>query len=57
MIRVGTTPSRTILTTAGVLENMAYRSGHPIEIHADRAYLVAGGVTWYAILPPAGVSS
>lgn len=44
----------TVLTTASVIEAMSFHSGRPIEIHSDRAYYSAGGVTWYAILPAVG---
>ena len=54
MTTTGRLPHSIMFTTPGVLEAMAERSGHPIEIHDDRAYLTAGGVTWWAILPPAG---
>lgn len=48
------TRPRTVLTSADVLEEMAARSGRPIELTADAAYLTVGRTTWYAPLPPAG---
>lgn len=38
-------------TTADVLEAIAARTGRPIELTSDAAYLKVGRVTWRAPLP------
>lgn len=43
---------RTVHTTAELIERLAYRSGHPIEMTADAAFLTTGDVTWVAPLEP-----
>lgn len=43
---------RGILTSASILERMAEKSGRPIELAADAAYLSVGRTTWYAPLEP-----
>jgi hypothetical protein len=45
---------RTMHTTASVIERMAERSGNPIELTADAAFLTVGRTTWIAPLPKAG---
>lgn len=42
---------RTVHTTASLLERMAYRTGHQIEMTSDAAFLTVGNVTWVAPLP------
>lgn len=42
---------RTVHTTAALIESLAYRSGHPIEMTADAAFLQTGDVVWVAPLP------
>jgi hypothetical protein len=46
-----------ILTTASLLESLAYRVGGRVEFTSDAAFLTVGRTTWYAILPPAGRAS
>lgn len=41
---------RTVLTTASLIERMAFSSGREVEIHADTAFLTVGSTTWYAPL-------
>ena len=48
---------RTLITTASLIEAMAERSGRPIELTPDAAYLTVGRTTWVAPLPPAGGAS
>lgn len=45
---------RTVHTTHSLIEAMAYRTGHPIEMTADAAYLTVGQTVWVAPLTPAG---
>ena len=45
---------RTIHTTARLIEAMAERSGHAIELTTDAAYLTVGRTTWVAPLPRVG---
>ncbi len=45
---------KTCHTTARIIEAMAFRGGHPIEIHDDTAFLQVGNIVWIAPLAPAG---
>lgn len=44
--------TRAAYTTPELLEAMAERSGRPIELARDAAYLTVGGTTWVAPLEP-----
>ena len=42
---------RTVHTTPQLIERLAYRSGHQIEMTAHAAFLTVGSTTWVAPLP------
>ena len=43
--------TRLVHTTPDLIERMAYRTGHTIEMTADAAFLTVGSTTWVAPLP------